>query len=197
MTRKFGGSRGAKFAGQEVPNLRPNDTDYSDTDNSQSQSQSQTGLDATFSHDTEAIKTKASAPILVMHRQTEAKSKLNLEQYNMYLNIIQENIEYENFTYQDHDKALVDNIVQVMLDVILTESPMTVRIGQEIKSREIVKSIYLKLGYDHIQHVVEQYKAQHHQITFKTAYLRTMLYTIYQEMDAFYTNQVRADGVVW
>jgi len=27
--------------------------------------------------------------------------------------------------------------------------------------------------------------------------MRKMLYTVYQEIDAHYTNQVRADGVVW
>jgi len=84
-----------------------------------------------------------------------------------------------------------------MLDVILTESPSTIKIGKEIKAREIVKSVYLKLNGEHIQHVISQYKAQHHQITHKTAYLRTMLYNVYHEMDAHYTNQVRADGIVW
>ena len=54
-----------------------------------------------------------------------------------------------------------------------------------------------KTEYEHIAHVVDQYKAQHHQITHKGAYMRKMLYTVYQEIDAHYTNQVRADGMVW
>jgi hypothetical protein len=84
-----------------------------------------------------------------------------------------------------------------MLDVILTESPAIIKIGKETKSRDIVKSVYLKLTGDHIQHVIDQYKAQRHQITHKTAYLRTMLYTTYHELEPWVTNQVRADGLVW
>ena len=83
-----------------------------------------------------------------------------------------------------------------MLDVICTDEPKTVRIGKENRPREIVKSVYLKLNNEHISHVIEQYKAQYHEIVHKTAYLRTMLYNAYIEFDAHYTNLVRADGAV-
>ena len=83
-----------------------------------------------------------------------------------------------------------------MLDVILTETPDTVKIGQEIKKRDVVKSVYLKLNSEHIGHVMDQYKAQHQQIKRKTAYLRTMLYTAYQEIEPHVINQVRFDGMV-
>jgi hypothetical protein len=92
---------------------------------------------------------------------------------------------------------MIDALVQIMLDVICTLDPPTVKIGKETKTREIVKSVYLKLNSEHIDHVISQYKAQHHKITRKTEYLQKMLYTVGQEIDAHYTNQVRADGVVW
>jgi hypothetical protein len=130
------------------------------------------------------------------HEQGEA-NKYTENYYNNYKAIIQENIDYVNFTHSQSDIELVDGIIETMLDVICTESPSTIKMGNEVKSRDIVRSIYLKLKYDHIVHVIDQYKAQHHQITHKGAYMRKMLYMVFQELDAYYTNQVRADGVVW
>ena len=84
-------------------------------------------------------------------------------------------------------------MVEIMLDVILTEEPNQVNIGKESKSREVVKSVYMKLGSDHIDLVITKFKEQCHKIINKTAYLRTMLYNSYLEHDAHYTNQVNAD----
>ena len=139
-------------------------------------------------------KTKASTltPISTIYRKAEALNH-NVDDYNTYEQLIKEHIEYESFSA---DNTLVDSLMEIMLDVILTESPDTVKIGKEMKSRNIVKSVYLKLNHEHIEHVIDQFKAQRHKITYKTAYLRTMLYTSYHEVEPHYTNQVRADGVV-
>jgi len=124
--------------------------------------------------------------------------KYKLDDYKKYEQIIKENIDYSHYAqYDRNDISLIDGLVENMLDVILTEEPATVRIGKEFKNRDIVKNIYLKLDSSHIDHVVSQYKAQHHQITHKNSYLKTMLYTVYSEFDAYFTNQVRADGVIF
>ena len=124
--------------------------------------------------------------------------KYNKADYDKYERQIKENISYAHFAQYDRsDIEMIDGLVQIMLDVILTENPSTVKIGKESKSRDIIKSVYLKLNCSHIQHIISQYKDQHHKITYKTAYLRTMLYTVYSEIDAHYTNLVRADGAVW
>ena len=146
---------------------------------------------------TRESKKKAPADMPVrQHKQTEA-TKPSGRNYNSYKAIIQENIGYESFANHQEDIAFVDGLVETMLDVICTESPATIKMGDEIKSRDLVRSVYLKLNHDHISHVVDQFKAQHHQITHKSAYMRKMLYTVFQEIDAHYTNQVRADGMVW
>ena len=140
------------------------------------------------------IKASALTPTTTNYQQAEA-TKHPENQYSIYQQIILQNIGgYEYFNRSDHE--MVESLIQTMLDVILTENPDTVKIGKETKSRNIVKSVYLKLKNDHIQHVIDQYKAQHHQITYKTAYLRTMLYSVFQEIEPHYTNQVRADGMV-
>jgi hypothetical protein len=188
--------------------LTLNDLDLNDTESSQSQRQShvqrqnsaaklKTDMTLTMTPDVterENIKSKnkrASA--------TAAETpKYNITDHNAYEQLIKENIEYQHYAmYDKSDLEMIDGLVQIMLDVILTQDPSTVKIGKETKSRDIVKSVYLKLNSQHIDHIIEQYKAQRHKITHKTAYLRTMLYTVGQEIDAHYTNQVRADGVVW
>jgi hypothetical protein len=154
--------------------------------------------DQEVSAQTILLETKKDAPINKLVKPHQFKeAKINTSDYNTYRGVIEENIDYHDLTHDSHDKALVENLVEVMLDVICTEAPDTIKMGDEIKSRKIVRDTYLKLRYDHIQHVISQYKSQHHQIINKQAYLRKMLYTVYQEMDAHYTNQVRADGVVW
>ena len=75
----------------------------------------------------------------------------------------------------------------------MTEEPKQVNIGKETKSREVVKSVYMKLNSDHIDLVITKYKEQSHKIINKTAYLRTMLYNSYLEHDAHYVNQVEVD----
>jgi hypothetical protein len=146
-----------------------------------------------------AVKDKADTPKEAPRKETlhENAPKHNYSHYHAYKEIIQNNIDYDFIFKNQQEQDLADSLIETMLDVILTESPNTVKIGKETKSRDIVKAVYLKLNGEHIQHVIDQYKAQHHQITYKTAYLRTMLYTVYQELEAWATNQVRADGVVW
>ena len=129
-------------------------------------------------------------------KQAEAL-KYNKADYDKYERQIKKNIEYEHYAKYDRgDIQMIDGLVEIMLDVILTENPPTVKIGKETKNREIVKNIYLKLNSSHIDHIISQYKDQRHKITHKPAYLKTMLYNVYSEIDAHYVNQVRADGAV-
>jgi hypothetical protein len=119
------------------------------------------------------------------------------QSYESYERLIKSNISYDHYVkHSPADIEMIDGLVQIMLDVICTHDPPTVRIGNETKSRGIVKSVYLKLDSEHIRHVIDQYKQQRNKITNKTAYLQKMLYTVWQEIDAHYTNAVRSDGVV-
>jgi hypothetical protein len=119
------------------------------------------------------------------------------EDYNTYKEIIQENIEYEHFTtFRQGEVELVDELVNCMLDVICSQGE-TVKINGEHKSREMVKSQYLRINSMDIDHILGKYQEQRHRIKYIHEYLKTMLYTIKQESGHFTTNAVRADGVVW
>jgi len=122
---------------------------------------------------------------------------LTADDYSTYEQLIKNNVNYTELSkVSPLDKDLIDGILAIILDVITTQSPNTLKIGKETKSRDIVRSIYLKLNKDHIQHIIHQYKKQHHRIKHKDAYLRKMLFTCAQEIDAHYINAVRADGMV-
>jgi hypothetical protein len=118
------------------------------------------------------------------------------DKFIVYRNIIQENIEYSHYSkHRPRDIEMVDELVSCMLDVICTEGK-TVRVNGEQKNREMVKSQYLKINSMDIDHIIDRYKEQRHKITHVHSYLKTMLYTVKQEISAHSENAVRADGVV-
>jgi len=208
------GNRNSELSEIEIPNIRKSkssninysNTNYSNTESSQRQTEEKTEekTDMTMTNDdelsAEEITLLENQIPTAEHIQTPQQvetTKYNQKDYDTYKNIIKENIDYQHHTIYNHDDIkMIDGLIEIMLDVILTENPSTTKIGKETKSRDIVRAVYLRLKNEHIQHVIDRYKEQHHQITHKNAYLRTMLYTVYQEHDAYYINQVRADGIV-
>jgi len=127
-------------------------------------------------------------PVYFRYRQAEAQKKFSADDYTTYAGLIKLNIDFESFSDPD-DRKLADSLIGTMLDVILTESPNTVKIGKETKSRDIVRSVYLKLNHGHIAHVMCQYRAQSRRVIFKNAYLRTMLFNTYTELEAAAVNK--------
>ena len=114
--------------------------------------------------------------------------------YLVYKHLLHSNIDYDYLIANNpYDDEFIDSLVEIMLDAILTEEPKQVNIGKETKPREVVKSVYMKLTSDHMDLVITKFKEQSHKIINKTAYLKTMLYNSYLEIDAYYTNQVKVD----
>jgi len=124
-------------------------TNFKDTESSQSQSHTEapqklsikkkTDMTATFDSDSDKTinepkdkKTSMDESVLA-HRQTEA-TKYNEGHYNSYKFAIQENIDYGSFIRSRYDIALVDGLIETMLDVICTESPATIKMGDETKA---------------------------------------------------------------
>lgn len=110
-----------------------------------------------------------------------------------YKNIIKTNIVYDDLiSLYPHDQRLVDEIIYIMLDTILTRGGY-VQIRGEEKPRALVASVLLKLKYDNIEYVLEKYKQQVNRIKNKQSYLLTMLYNSASETEAHYVNEVKAD----
>lgn len=136
--------------------------------------------------------TKISKPIFSAESQNKVEKASNPNEYEIYKQIIQENISYEGFlTFNPSTTGkamwvrgeaieLVDEIIECMLDVILTKGA-TVKIKDEYKSRDMVKSVYLKLNSKDIEQVMYKFRQQADKITHVDKYLKSMLYTINQE----------------
>ena len=189
-------------------------------DNNSSQSQSQENFKELLTEETNDIdndvelsptnknikETEKELPIPAIIHSTGTKSSKTSEaetitatkyDYNTYRLKIQENIEYNHFKeHQQNELDLVDELIVCMLDVICTDEA-TVKIGKENKNREMVRFQYLKINSSDIGHVIDRYKEQRHKIKHLHSYLKTMLFTVKQETGFYYTNAVRADGVVW
>lgn len=203
---------------QEVHNLHPSYNDFNNTDfiynnHSQSQTAGEEETDMTNDNDFEIQKKgnekedfkNAPTDQSTRHLQSSQQKPIN-DYYITYEQIIKENINYEGLLGEyyfnpkgkkipKYTEEALQEIVNCMLDVICTKGD-TVKINGEEKSREMVKSVYLKLRQMDIEHVIERYNSVHHKVTHLHSYLKTMLYTISQEYDHYYTNEVRVDGMV-
>lgn len=116
--------------------------------------------------------------------------------YNTYRKILQEKIEYSHYLkYSSADIDLIDELVDCMLDVILTKGE-TVKINGENKNRQMVTNQYLKINSADIDLIIAKYKEQRHKITHIHNYLKTILYNVKQEQGHYYTNAVRTDRMV-
>lgn len=110
-----------------------------------------------------------------------------------YLLAIRKQVDYANFmTAYKEDLALIDELIDIILDVMLSQSKM-IRISGEEKPRELVKSMFMKLTHYDIIHVLEQFKSLGTKIKKKRQYILTMLYHSKMELEAHYTNLVQAD----
>ena len=131
-----------------------------------------------------------------LNQKTNSKPRYSIQDYEVYRNILQSNMDYDYLIANNpYDTDFISSLVEIMLDTILTEEPKQVSIGKETKQREVVRSVFMKLSCEHIELVMTKFKEQSHKINNKTAYLRTMLYNSYLELDAHYTNQVKVDYV--
>lgn len=105
-----------------------------------------------------------------------------------YLQLIQDNIEYE---YQT-EKEKVDELIAIMLDVVCSTSS-TVRVNGEDMPHEVVKSRFLKLDSSHIDYVMTSLKKNTSEVKNIRAYLITALYNAPTTMDNYYTAWVNHD----
>ena len=111
----------------------------------------------------------------------------------IYTALIKENISYNELAMsRPYDLRLVDEIVAIIIDTILTDGK-NIRIDGEDKPRSLVKSTLLKLNYHDIILVLDQFKTVTDRISKKNKYILTMLYNSKLEGELHYTNLVNHD----
>ena len=111
----------------------------------------------------------------------------------VYEELIKKNIEYENLcNAHQYDVKFIDEIVSNILDVVMSHSK-TIKIANEYKNVELVKSVLLKLNYYQIEHVIQKYHQITTRITNKRQYILTMLYNSRLESESSVINDVNVD----
>lgn len=100
--------------------------------------------------------------------------------------MIKRNIEYGWYVKNVETNPLmayrlnhVDELIEIMLDVICS-SKKTIRVNGEEKSREVIKSTFLKLKNEHIEYVLDSLEKKSRDVSNPRAYAITVLYNSYQ-----------------
>ena len=134
---------------QESENFRSNKTDYNKTDFSNNNSINQ-------SH------------------------QIDLIEYQKYKKIIQENLYYEEIKNNSPKSEVeyLNQIIEIMLDVILSKEDK-IKVSGRYISKEIVKSRFLLLRYEHVEYVLESIRKNSKKATNIRNYLITCLYNSY------------------
>ena len=90
-----------------------------------------------------------------------------------------------------NDTELINSIVHVLVDFYITQNNV-IKINNEMKPKEVIKAVYHKLTYWHIEHVINKFKEQSNKIIFVKSYLRTILYNAVIEKEPILINQVNS-----
>lgn len=110
-----------------------------------------------------------------------------------YFSVLKENISYDYLCEQHkNDKAQIDELLAIMLDVICSEKP-TIRANGEELPKEVVKSTFLKLDESHIDYVLTTMKKNTTDVRNIRAYLITALYNAPKTIDSYYQAWVNYD----
>ena len=107
-------------------------------------------------------------------------NEIDLIEYQKYKKIIQENLYYEEIKNNSPKSEVeyLNQIIEIMLDVILSKEDK-IKVSGRYISKEIVKSRFLLLKYEHIEYVLESIRKNSKKATNIRNYLITCLYNSY------------------
>lgn len=145
------------------------------------------------------IKREAVKNTTDQSRNSKMASHQMCDNYNTYLEIVKSNIKFDEVFGQNKHKEcpteLVEEIVYCICDVITTNSP-TVRIGKEMKSRNLVKDTYLKINNYDIEHFIKRFNNVKNGIKHMHSYIKTSLYNIKLEKNFTQLNELKKSSNV-
>lgn len=132
-------------------------------------------------------------PINQLSHESEEQKDV-IESSNTYLEIIKENIEYEeHMKYSDwQDKCLYEELYQVICEIVCVKHK-SVKIGGSDYPYELVKSTFLKLNSSHLEYVIACMHRTTTLITNIKAYMITALYNAPLTINHYYQQEVQHD----
>ena len=115
------------------------------------------------------------------------------ERRAQYRELIMENISYDVLLVDlPYDKEIVEEILELIVDTVCTTKE-TVRISDDDKPAEVVRSRFLKLDSEHIRFVVSCMKENTTKIKNIRQYLLATLYNASLTMTSYYAALVQHD----
>lgn len=102
----------------------------------------------------------------------------------------------EILSFETCDRALANEIMLIMAEVGTLPFNAQVQINGEKLTAETVNEAYGHIEKEHIEFVIEKFRAVKYEIKYRKAYFRTALYNCVFELESYYENQVRKDGAV-
>jgi len=110
-----------------------------------------------------------------------------------YRELIQENIRYDDLcAARRYDRERIDGIVDLILETVLGQNEQ-IRIAGDVYPAEIVRSKFLKLGYEHIDYVLDCMDANTTKVRNIKKYLLAALFNAPSTMNGYYRAEVNHD----
>lgn len=153
-------------------------------------SQEPTEADQTNQNPTGTAQKSQEVPEIDRNRQ-KSKETDRKEQYSMEFLHSHYGYDLIRPMHHAHDEN-VDSVFSVLYDVLNSKSAY-IRVGQEEKPAEVVKSKLLKLDHECLEYVIQKFKDQTDRIQAPIPWLITVLYKGREQFDLDITNQVSHD----
>ena len=112
-----------------------------------------------------------------------------IEKYNKTISQIKSQISYDSLILTN-DTGIINDIVEVMADVMLLDTPSYKIEKKEIPS-EIVRIRYKQLTYEKIETLLLDFNNITYEIHSKTSYLISSLYNVSKTAETSLTNRVK------
>ncbi len=126
-------------------------------------------------------------------RQERIQPAAELQKIRAYRELIQENIRYGDLcTARRYDRERIDGIVDLILETVLGQNEQ-IRIAGNVYPAEIVRSKFLKLGYEHIDYVLDCMDANTTKVRNIKKYLLAALFNAPSTMNGYYRAEVNHD----
>ena len=110
-----------------------------------------------------------------------------------YHELIHENIRYDDLcAAHQYDRERIDGIVDLILETVLGKDEQ-IRIASNLYPAEIVRSKFLKLGYEHIDYVLDCLDSNTTKVRNIKKYLLAALFNAPSTMKGYYQAEVNHD----
>jgi hypothetical protein len=86
--------------------------------------------------------------------------------------------------FADRDAQFADEISYIIAEVMKLDPECDIRIEGAARTAGMVQEVYSKIEHEHVQQVIDTFRAITHEIKNKKAYLRTALYNSVFELEA-------------